>query len=101
MSNIYAETPHRFFDGLLTRKPSDWSDCSSVAVLSLPEPVREWLSTLPKYRFVSDYRPICYFPEGASIYHIRRFIAEVGGKHYLVSTEGYGYCRYALRLTVV
>lgn len=101
MSNIYAEAPHRFFDGLLTRKPSDWGDCPSVAVLSLPEPVREWLATLPKYRFNSDYRPICHFPEGASIYHIRRFIAEVGGKHYLVSTEGYGYCRYAIRLTVV
>lgn len=101
MNNTYAEAPHRFFDGLLTRKPSDWSDCSSVAVLGLPEPIREWLSTLPKYRFHSDYRPICHFPEGASINHISRFIAEAGGKHYLVATEGYGYCRYALRLTVV
>ena len=101
MSNIYAEAPHKFFDGLLTRKPSDWSDCSSVAVLRLPEPVREWLSTLPKYRFNSEYRPISYFPEGSPVYAYKHFIAESEGKHYLVSTQGYGYCRYALRLTVV
>lgn len=102
MSNIYAEAPHRFFEGLMTRKPSDWSDCSSVAVLPLPEPVREWLATLPKYRLRSDYCPISDFPEGSLIHSsVRRFIADVGGRHYLVSTEGYGYCRYALRLTVV
>ena len=104
MSNTYAEAPHRFFDGVLTRKPSDWDDCNRAAVLLLPEPVCDWLATLSKHRFPSNYKPLSDFPEGSSITRAdkpRHFIADIDGRQYLVATEGYGYCRYAVRLSVV
>ena len=92
--------PLDFFTNALTRKPSYWEDCSSVAVSRCPSEVCDWLSTLPRLTLPDDYTPIRDFPALCNPCDTV-FGALVGKEQYLVNTEGFSYCRYSVRLSAV
>lgn len=92
--------PIDFFNNAFTRKPSYWEDCSSVAVSRCPSEVCDWLATLPRHPLPDGYIPIRDFPAFTEPYE-KVFVALVGKEQYLVNTEGFSYCRYAVRLAAV
>ena len=93
-------SPKDYFNNAFVRKPSYWDDCNSVAVARCPQEVRAWLINLPVHRLPDGYTPIRDFPTTHAI-KAKEFIAFVGGSQFLVDTQGYAHCRYAVRLTAV
>jgi hypothetical protein len=100
--NTY-KTEIQFFDNIWERKPQDWSDCDIERVPSMPQSVRNWILTLPKFYFPLNSKPIRDFEESVfeGVRPPRYFVAEVGEAQYLVSTEGYNFARYAVQIRAV
>jgi len=93
-------TPEKGLDLKTTRKPCDWSEC---AVLSKPTKGQEdYLKGLSLFPVADDHGPMGDLVKPAADgYLIRmpqRFLAKHKGAYYYVNTEGYSYCRYALRV---
>ena len=103
VSLMDTDNPVRYFDNIWTRKPSEWDDCTAKAVATMPAKVRNWILTLPKHRFARTTKPIHDFPEFAidGNNFPRYFIAEVGDSQFIVSTEGYNYARYGVKIKAV
>ena len=93
-------SPSDYFDTALIRKPSYWDECNRVAVCRCPKEVNDWLASLPRIHPPHDYIPIRDFPDGVQISK-KWFVAVQGENQFLVNTEGYSYCRYAVRLSAV
>lgn len=94
-------TPLRVLDTLATRKPSEWTEC-----LCHLEPTKgqvKYLQALPVYYADAGYNPIDELSpttsDGQKHKMSNRFLLSLAdGTLCYVNTEGYSYCRYALRL---
>lgn len=90
-------TPQRSLDLLTTRKPSDWSDC---AKLEKPTKLQKaYLLKLPLLPAADTQKPLADLVVGEPRIKLpQRFVTKHKGAYYYVNTEGYSYCRYALRV---
>lgn len=93
-------TPEKGLDLKTTRKPCDWSEC---AVLSKPTKGQEdYLKGLSLFPVADDHGPMGDLVKPAADGYLvrmpQRFLAKHKGAYYYVNTEGYSYCRYALRV---
>jgi hypothetical protein len=88
------------------RKPSCWGDVDEeiewdqIAILRHYIPILNRREIFPSG---SNYEPCDDFSEAVQAefdkHNITTLIVQVGGRdHYLVNTEGYGYCRYVCRI---
>jgi hypothetical protein len=90
-------TPERSLDLLTTRKASDWSECD---VLKAPTKLQKaYLLKLQVLPSEDDYSPMADLVVGTPKLKMpKRFIVKNRGAYYYINTEGYSYCRYALRV---
>jgi hypothetical protein len=91
-------TPEKSLDLKTTRKPGSWSE---VVFLTKPSKGQlAYLKGLPCYPSSEDYHPMDDLVKGpgAGIKMPQRFVVANMGAYYYVNTEGYSYCRYALRV---
>lgn len=93
-------TPKRVLDTLSTRKPSDWTDCT----LHSPTKAQvKFLQDLPLFYSEINYNPLDELmpkdENGLKYKMPARFLLSLPCRTLCyINTEGYGYCRYALRL---
>jgi hypothetical protein len=88
---------YQALDELATRKPSFWEEVESVATHHLDPADLALLEELVVLKAPKGYEPIEDLPTGFT--ESQRFVMQTSdGECFYINTEGYGYCRYALRV---
>jgi hypothetical protein len=94
-------TPKRVLDTLATRKPCDWTECTVHGVATKGQV--KLLQDLPLFYAEDGYNPMDELlvrdSNGLKYKMPQRFLLLLfDGTLCYINTEGYSYCRYALRL---
>jgi hypothetical protein len=94
-------TSQKVLDTLATRKPFDWADTAYHATLT--DSQKKYLLDLPLFVAEKGFTPMTEFDvrdqHGLKYRMPKRFVVRTeDNEFYYVNTEGYSYCRYALRV---
>jgi hypothetical protein len=96
-------SPEKVLDTIATRKPSVWAD---AILLSQPTKVQmDYFRGLPLFYAQSEYSPLdelAPLDDNGKKYKMpKRFLMALSDDSLIyVNTEGYSYCRYAIRLDI-